>query len=144
MQEELLHIFPLHLRETLQKVTMKDNTLEEIRIRIGQPVIFHMENEEWYLKKETGRLERSQVNAYCATKEDIRSMVKFISSYSLYAYEDEMGIYHHAGWTPYRSGRTSSDGRWQGVKPVEYLLFEYPCGKRKAWMCKRHYPISGT
>ena len=90
MQEELLHIFPLHLRETLQKVTMKDNTLEEIRIRIGQPVIFHMENEEWYLKKETGRLERSQVNAYCATKEDIRSMVKFISSYSLYAYEDEM------------------------------------------------------
>lgn len=66
MQEELLHIFPLHLRETLQKVTMKDNTLE------------------------TGRLERSQVNAYCATKEDIRSMVKFISSYSLYAYEDEM------------------------------------------------------
>lgn len=56
MQEELLHIFPLHLRETLQKVTMKENTLEEIRIRIGQPVIFHMENEEWYLKKETGRL----------------------------------------------------------------------------------------
>ncbi len=51
MQEELLHIFPLHLRETLQKVTMKENTLEEIRIRIGQPVIFHMENEEWYLKK---------------------------------------------------------------------------------------------
>ena len=90
MQEELLHIFPLHLRETLQKVTMKENTLEEIRIRIGQPVIFHMENEEWYLKKETGRLERSQVNAYCATKEDIKSMVKFISSYSLYAYEDEM------------------------------------------------------
>ena len=34
MQEELLHIFPLHLRETLQKVTMKENTLEEIRIRI--------------------------------------------------------------------------------------------------------------
>jgi len=90
MQEELLHIFPLHLRETLQKVTMKENTLEEIRIRIGQPVIFHMENEEWYLKKETGRLERSQVNAYCATKEDIKSMVKFISSYSLYAYEDEI------------------------------------------------------
>ena len=90
MQEELLHIFPLHLRETLQKVTMKENTLEEIRIRIGQPVIFHMENEEWYLKKETGRLERSQVNAYCATKEDIKSMVKFISSYSLYAYENEM------------------------------------------------------
>lgn len=93
---------------------MKENTFRGNRIRIGQPVIFHMENEEWYLKKETGRLERSQVNAYCATKEDIKSMVKFISSYSLYAYEDEMkkGIYHYAGRTPHRSGRTSSDGRW--------------------------------
>lgn len=40
MQEELLHIFPLHLRENIAKVTMKENTLEEIRIRIGQPVIF--------------------------------------------------------------------------------------------------------
>ena len=93
MQEELLHIFPLHLRETLQKVTMKENTLEEIRIRIGQPVIFHMEN---------------------------------------------------AGRTPHRSGMTSSAGRWKGVTPVEYLFFEYPCGKRKTWLCKRHHPISDT
>ena len=139
MQEELLHIFPLHLRETLQKVTMKENTLEEIRIRIGQPVIFHMENEEWYLKKETGRLERSQVNAYCATKEDIKSMVKFISSYSLYAYEDEM----KRGFITMQGGhRIGVAG--QVVKPVEYLFFEYPCGKRKTWLCKRHHPISDT
>ena len=140
MQEELLHIFPLHLRETLQKVTMKDNTLEEIRIRIGQPVIFHMENEEWYLKKETGRLERSQVNAYCATKEDIKSMVKFISSYSLYAYEDEM----KRGFITMQGGHRIGVAGQVVMDGGKVLFFEYPCGKRKTWLCKRHHPISDT
>ena len=90
MREELLQIFPLHLRKTLQRICLEENTLEEIRIRIGQPIIFHMENEEWYLKEEEERLDKRSEGAYRATKEDIRNMVKFISSYSLYAYEDEM------------------------------------------------------
>lgn len=90
MQEELLHIFPLHLREALQGIRMKEDTLEEIRIRIGQPMIFHFGNEEWYLREETGQLEHESEHAYHATREDIKSMMKFISSYSLYAYEDEM------------------------------------------------------
>lgn len=90
MQEGLLHIFPLHLREALQRADVREDTLEEIRVRVGQPVIFHMENEEWYLKKETGRLERNPENGYLAARDDIKNMMKFISSYSLYAYEDEM------------------------------------------------------
>lgn len=90
MREELLQIFPLHLRKTLQRICLEENILEEIRIRIGQPIIFHMENEEWYLKEGEERLDKRSEGAYRATKEDIRNMVKFISSYSLYAYEDEM------------------------------------------------------
>ncbi len=90
MREELLQIFPLHLRKTLQRICLEENILEEIRIRIGQPIIFHMENEEWYLKEEEERLDKRSEGAYRATKEDIRNMVKFISSYSMYAYEDEM------------------------------------------------------
>ena len=90
MREELLQIFPLHLRKTLQRICLEENILEEIRIRIGQPIIFHMENEEWYLKEEEERLDKRSEGAYRATKEDIRNMIKFISSYSLYAYEDEM------------------------------------------------------
>ncbi|MGN0290542.1 MAG: stage III sporulation protein AA, partial [Lachnospiraceae bacterium] len=43
-----------------------------------------------YLKEEEERLDKRSEGAYRATKEDIRNMVKFISSYSLYAYEDEM------------------------------------------------------
>lgn len=90
MREELLQIFPLHLRKPLQMVCMEENALEEIRIRVGQPMIFHIRNEEWYFKEEAGRLDKVSEGAYRATKEDIRNMVKFISSYSLYAYEDEM------------------------------------------------------
>lgn len=90
MQEELLRIFPLHLRGILERVRMQEEALEEIRIRIGQPVIFHFGNEEWYLEEKGGRLVQEDACAYHATQEDIRSMVKFISSYSLYAYEDEM------------------------------------------------------
>lgn len=90
MQEELLHIFPLHLRKVLQGMCMKEDMLEEIRIRIGQPMIFHFGSEEWYLREETWQLERESHHAYHATREDIKSMIKFISSYSLYAYEDEM------------------------------------------------------
>lgn len=90
MQEEILHIFPLHLREILKNTPLEADALEEIRIRVGQPMIFHMNSEERFLKKETGRLELEKEHAYCATPEDIKSMIKFISSYSLYAYEDEM------------------------------------------------------
>ena len=44
MQEELLHIFPLHLRETLQKVTMKENTLEEIDVYKRQVQVSGLNN----------------------------------------------------------------------------------------------------
>ena len=90
MREEIIHIFPLHLRETLKNLVVPEDALEEIRIRIGQPIIFHIENEEWYLKKEIKRLEKNREHAYCATAEDLRNMIKFISSYSIYASEDEM------------------------------------------------------
>lgn len=90
MREEIIHIFPLHLRETLKNLVVPEDALEEIRIRIGQPIIFHIENEEWYLKKEIKRLEKNREHAYCATAEDLRNMIKFISSYSIYAYEDKM------------------------------------------------------
>jgi len=90
MQEEILRIFPLHLREILKNIPFEENSLEEIRIRIGQPIIFHMNNEERFLKKDIKRFECGKEHAYCATKEDMKSMIKFISSYSLYAYEDEM------------------------------------------------------
>lgn len=90
MQEELLRIFPLHLRGILERMPMQEEALEEIRIRIGQPVIFHFGSEEWYLEEKSGRLVQKDTYAYHATRDDIKSMVKFISSYSLYAYEDEM------------------------------------------------------
>lgn len=90
MKKELIQIFPLHLRDSLKMLVFSKDSLEEIRVRVGQPLLFLAEGREKYFNKEKRMLQNNPDNAYRMTVEDLQSMIKFISSYSIYAYEDEM------------------------------------------------------
>lgn len=131
MRLELL--FPLHLRDAMKGVEKLPN-LEEIRVRIGQPLFIYTGQKEWILvgnggqtlgiafreSKEPGTYEK----AYRITEQDVLEMQNYISNYSLYAWQEELrnGFVtiqggHRIGLA---GGTTNCDGHIRGIS---YLTF---------------------
>ena len=75
--EEILSIFPGMLREALAELRVNTNNLQEIRIRAGRPVTVLCGNREYISGRVTDGAQVNEILAY-------------LSSYSLYAYEDEI------------------------------------------------------
>lgn len=90
-------IFPLRIREALCGREWQEG-LEEIRVRVGQPLEFVYDNKNQYPGIEDGTCifsegylvgkEKSAV--YRMNMQDISEMLSYISNYSLYAYKEEM------------------------------------------------------
>lgn len=84
MQEErILRILPRTVRMLIQKEALQYGELQEIKLRTEQPLLLIYKGKEAVVESVRGR-------PYVVTKEDIREMLEYISSYSLYAYEQEM------------------------------------------------------
>lgn len=137
MRLELL--FPIHLRETMKHIEeLRD--LEEIRVRIGQPLFIHTGQKELVLVQKSGResigiscnagvLRDSREQniyekAYRITEQDVLEMQNYISNYSLYAWQEELrnGFVtiqggHRIGLA---GGTTNLDGHISGIS---YLTF---------------------
>ncbi len=77
MKQEILHIMPLRLRKSMEKILYERQDAEEIRIRIGQPPEIRCGNNSIWLQN-------------CMTEGDLEEMLVFISEYSIYAYEEEI------------------------------------------------------
>lgn len=87
--EELKQIFPLHLRAFLQ-AGWKAGRPEEIRMRIGRPLIMDNGRQELFWDASTECLTESMDKAYLVTATDLQEMVAFMSNYSLYAFDEEL------------------------------------------------------
>lgn len=74
--------------------------LEEIRVRVGQPLIFWYGGKEWYYDAHRMRLSEQLEDGYIMTEEDLTDMVMFLSRYSVYAFEEEM----HNGFVTLEGG----------------------------------------
>jgi len=82
-EEEILNILPGSVRQLMKKEKLNPAYLQEIRLRTGQPLLLRYKGEERFVGEICG-------GAYVVTRKDIREMLDYISSYSLYAYEQEM------------------------------------------------------
>ena len=131
MRLELL--FPIHLRNAMKELN-KLPDLEEIRVRIGQPLFIYTGQKEWILVKKSGKdlntvLRESKEQgiyekAYLITEQDVLEMQNYISNYSLYAWQEELknGFVtiqggHRIGLA---GGTTNQEGRIRGIS---YLTF---------------------
>ena len=76
MYEELLTNFPRNIYEIL-KSQMTEQEVEEIRIRVGRPIILKKSNEEIYIE-------------YNITTLDIQEILQKICDNSIYAYQKEI------------------------------------------------------
>lgn len=134
MKLELL--FPIHLREAMKDME-KLTDLEEIRVRIGQPLFIYTGQKELIFVQNSGyngwadgaMLHDSEERniydkAYRITEQDLLEMQNYISNYSLYAWQEELrnGFLtiqggHRIGLA---GGTTNQNGRISGIS---YLTF---------------------
>lgn len=88
--KHILKIFPLHMRSELQKVFETLDGMEEIRIRVSQPMMFLTDQGEYFFSMQGEYLTKDSKKAYVVTPHDISDMIVFISRYSLFAFEEEI------------------------------------------------------
>lgn len=81
---------PPHLRDiTLRSLGPLLSDLEEIRLRLGRPIIFRIGQRELTADQE-GRLSLKLREGYCITGEDLERTFQVLSQSSLYAWEEEL------------------------------------------------------
>lgn len=88
-KDEILKIVSVKLRRILETAIMDFEYLQELRIRIQEPLIIIYKGEEFFLT-EQGIMTKEAKKSYLAEPDDIKETLEYISSFSLYAYEDEI------------------------------------------------------
>lgn len=88
-KEEILHIFPDFMRSRWEKVAEQAKRLQEIRMRVNQPVMILMDNKEWFLKS-SGELTNDVSMAVCSSEKELEAVLAHVCHYSIYAFADEI------------------------------------------------------
>lgn len=88
-KEEIIRILPIKIRNLLNENNIQYEYLQEIRFRVGQPVLLQYKNQEFILKDKKGINEKGN-QAYFLSKEEMKETMEYISNFSMYAFENEM------------------------------------------------------
>ena len=88
--EEIIRVFPSNLRSICQAGFGNEIEPEEIRLRIGQPVMILGKDGEyfWNLKKQSVR--KDSWGSYIWQESDMKETLARMSQYSMYALEEEL------------------------------------------------------
>jgi len=76
-ENELVNILGSRIRSILEKRKIPYDKLQEIRLRIGKPIIVIADNVEWVMRE-------------VIEKEEFMETLEYICKYSLYAFENEL------------------------------------------------------
>lgn len=87
--ESLIHIFPIHLQKVFEKLFIKYQSLQEIRLRVNHYILIYFAGKEFYITLQ-GELCKDKTNAIQITKKELDDILLNICNYSIYAYEDEI------------------------------------------------------
>ncbi len=88
-REDVIRLFPGSLRAILQRANWDPEKLQEIRLRIGKPLILWLAGKEFFLS-ERGMLTKHKNLAYLVSAEEVKHTMEYLGEYSLYAYESEL------------------------------------------------------
>lgn len=88
-KKEILKILSAKLRKILENSDIDFDGLQELRLRMNEPLIIIYNGKEYFVA-ENGELEKTPEEGYPVTANDIKETLEYISSFSLYAYEDEI------------------------------------------------------
>lgn len=88
-KEEIIKLLPLELRKILLLQNIEFSKIQEIRLRVNMPLIVVYGMGEYFLS-ERGEMTKEIKNAYRVTGAQIKEAMVYISSYSRYAFEEEI------------------------------------------------------
>lgn len=91
MREEnrLLYVFPASMRALWKNVAERAGEVQEIRLRVGKPVIILLHQGEMFLDCE-GNLGLHEEEAYRIGSQEMEEILNYACHYSIYAFEDEL------------------------------------------------------
>ncbi len=99
--------------------------IEEIRIRVCQPIILLANGKEYFFCMQSGNLTKDIQGAYLVSLQDISDMLVFVSRYSLFAFEEEVRngfITIEGGHRVGLSGQAVfREGLMQTIRNISYL-----------------------
>ena len=123
VKENLLGIFPVEMRKALSLAHWDEDTLEEIRIRVGQPMIFAYGAEEKFFSREPPYLLDRCFRPWLMTEQQMRQMLNFMCSYSLYAYAKDFNM----GFLTLPGGNRVGIAGEMAQEEKKSAAMEYPC-----------------
>lgn len=88
-KHELETFLPKEICAFLETLKIDSNHLQEIRMNIGQPLIFKVNGQE-VIPNENGYVTNVMNQAFQVTEEILRNTFEFICRHSVYAYEEEI------------------------------------------------------
>ena len=123
-RQELLKILSAKLRDIVSRLSIDFEELCEVRLRVNEPFIILLGGKEYFVS-EMGRLEGHAEEGYVVKARDIKETLEYISSFSLYAYEDEIRqafITVQGGHRIGLAGKVILDqGRVKNVKHISFI-----------------------
>ncbi|OYO51277.1 stage III sporulation protein AA [Lachnotalea glycerini] len=123
-KDELVKIFPIEIRKILINSKFNFELLQEVRLRVNGPLIVIYEGRELFVGK-GGVLLQNESGSYIVSKDEVKEMLGYISSYSLYAFEDEIKqgfITIQGGHRIGIAGKTVVEGEAiTGLKYISYI-----------------------
>lgn len=127
-KEEILRIFPRELRSILGQIPGDFREVQEIRLRTGKPVMVICRNRE-YLVTADGRLEADRGTMdldqlLTVTQAQMKETVEYMSSFSLYAAEEELRqgfLTIQGGHRIGVAGKTLAQG--QDIRLMKFISF---------------------
>jgi len=120
-RDGILQIFSLHIRRILEQAELDFSMLQEIRLRVGRPLVVQYQNQEWFLS-ENGQKCKNPKQAWYVSRQELQETMEFVGKYSLYAYEEELKqgfLTLQGGHRVGISGKTVLEG--ERVKSIRYI-----------------------
>lgn len=121
--DELIKVFSKDIRMILKQVSVDFEMVQEIRLRIQAPLLMICGNREYYIT-EKGALSQRPEGSYRVTRQDLKETLEYISSYSLYAFEEELKqgyITIQGGHRIGIAGKAVTDSR--GIRGMKFISF---------------------
>lgn len=88
-KEEILDILPKDAGDLFMRCDLDFSLLQEIRMRVGQPLQILYQGQKWFLSRK-GTRQKTFHDAFYVTERILKETLNYIAEYSIYAFQEEL------------------------------------------------------